>query len=70
MVAPKEKALKCQECHIRNSGRLENLKGFYMPGRDKASVVDSFGWIAVLASLAGVTIHGLGRFFTRNGKEK
>ncbi len=70
MVAPKEKALKCQECHTRNSGRLENLKGFYMPGRDKASVVDSFGWIAVLASLAGVTIHGLGRFFTRNGKEK
>ncbi|MBF0377912.1 MAG: tetrathionate reductase family octaheme c-type cytochrome [Desulfamplus sp.] len=70
MVAPKEKALKCVECHINNSGRLEELTGFYMPGRDKASIIDSFGWLAVLASLAGVTLHGLGRFFTRNGNGK
>ncbi|MBF0111399.1 MAG: tetrathionate reductase family octaheme c-type cytochrome [Desulfamplus sp.] len=70
MVAPREKALKCIECHTRNDGRLENLTGFYMPGRDKASIVDSFGWLAVLGSLAGVALHGLGRFLTRNGKEK
>lgn len=70
MVAPKESALKCVECHTRDTGRLENLKGFYMPGRDRASVVDSFGWLAVLGSLGGVFIHGLGRFFTRNGNGK
>ncbi|MFH1153285.1 MAG: tetrathionate reductase family octaheme c-type cytochrome [Pseudomonadota bacterium] len=70
MVAPKENALKCAECHTGNNGRLASLTGFYMPRRDSSKPVDSFGWIAILGSLAGVSLHGLGRFFTRNGKEK
>lgn len=69
MVAPKEKALSCTECHVRESGRLANLTGFYMPGRDRAKPVDSLGWLIVLGSLGGVGLHGLGRFFTRGSKE-
>ncbi len=68
MVAPKDKALECIECHVREDGRLEKLAGFYMPGRDRFTFVDSLGWLVVLGSLCGVTLHGLGRFFTRNGK--
>ncbi len=33
MVAPKEKALACVECHSKN-GRLAGIEGVYMPGRD------------------------------------
>ena len=68
MVAPRDSALKCIECHTRKTGRLESLAGFYMPGRDRFTLVDSVGWLVVFGSLGGVTLHGLGRFFTRNGK--
>ncbi len=70
MVAPKEKSLDCTECHSRRQSRLANLSGFYMPGRDRGKWLDTFGWIAVLGSLAGVVLHGVGRFFAngRNGK--
>jgi octaheme c-type cytochrome (tetrathionate reductase family) len=68
MVALKDKALQCQECHSRN-GRLQNLTGFYMPGRDANRPVETIGWIVVLGSLVGVFFHGLGRFITRGRKE-
>jgi len=68
MVAPKNKALSCTQCHDRDDGRLASLTGFYMPGRDKSAAVDSLGWLIVLGSLGGVGLHGLGRFFTRNGR--
>jgi octaheme c-type cytochrome (tetrathionate reductase family) len=64
MVAPKEQALSCQECHSQ-SGRLANLTGFYMPGRDGSKVVDILGWLVVLGSIAGVCFHGIGRALTR-----
>ncbi|SMC62759.1 octaheme c-type cytochrome, tetrathionate reductase family [Desulfocicer vacuolatum DSM 3385] len=71
MVAPKDKALDCTQCHRRDNGRLATLSGFYMPGRDKSTAVDSLGWIIILGSLGGVGLHGLGRFFTRkNGRRK
>jgi hypothetical protein len=65
MVAPKEEAVACNECHSQN-GRLENLNGFYMPGRDKSELLDRIGWIAVLATLGIFTLHGLGRLIFRN----
>lgn len=68
MVAPKDKALQCQECHSKN-GRLQNLSGFYMPGRDANRPVEIMGWIVVLGSLVGVFFHGLGRFIIRARKE-
>ncbi len=45
MVAPKNSAVACAQCHSRE-GRLNGLTGFYMPGRD------SFGWIEVLCCVA------------------
>jgi octaheme c-type cytochrome (tetrathionate reductase family) len=72
MVAPKEKALACTECHSRQGSRLANLGGFYMPGRDRNKWLDIFSWIAVLGALAGVVLHGTGRLLAKgkNGKNK
>lgn len=69
MVAPGKNALSCEECHIRESSRLANITDIYLPGRDKNDLLDGIGMIAVLGALFGVMLHGLGRFFTRNGKE-
>ena len=68
MVAPKEKALACQECHARE-GRLKNLSGFYMPGRDRNVWLDRLGILIVLATLAGVLIHGLLRIVLAGGRK-
>ncbi len=57
MVAPKEQALKCQECHSKD-GRLAKLKGFYLPGRDRWKVIDVLGWLGVALTLVGVLAHG------------
>ena len=69
MVAPKENVVSCNECHTRDDSRLANLAGFYMPGRDKFSLLDSLGWILVLGHVLGVGIHGLTRMFTNGRKE-
>jgi octaheme c-type cytochrome (tetrathionate reductase family) len=71
MVAPKDKSLSCTECHSKTGSRLANLKGFYMPGRDASKIINYAGWGVVFASLFGVLIHALGRFFSRgNGRKK
>lgn len=71
MVAPREKALNCKECHIRDTGRIANLSGIYLPGRDRLPLLDRFGFILAAGALAGIFFHGLGRFFAarNNGKE-
>ena len=68
MVAPKGNVVVCGECHVGEEGRLANIPGVYMPGRDGAGLIDPLGWILVFGSLAGVVLHGLGRLFT-NGKK-
>lgn len=68
MVAPKENVVDCIECHVSGDGRLANIEGVYMPGRDGAGLIDPLGWILVFGALIGVLLHGLGRLFT-NGKE-
>jgi len=62
MVGPKENAMACQECHAKE-GRLKDLPGFYMPGRDSNFWLDRIGIFAVLATLLGVLGHGLIRIF-------
>ena len=64
MVAPKEKALGCVECHTRG-GRLDKIQGVYIPGRDSNQWVDLIGWLAAGGTLAGVLIHGLVRIVRR-----
>jgi octaheme c-type cytochrome (tetrathionate reductase family) len=58
MVAPKEKALGCVECHTRENGRLAGLNDFYLPGRDRNIFLSKVGgWLFIL-SLLGVAGHG------------
>jgi octaheme c-type cytochrome (tetrathionate reductase family) len=70
MVAPAENAVKCSECHIRSAGRLANLAGFYMPGRDFFKLLDLGGWSAAALSLIAVLVHAFGRVIRRNGKKE
>ena len=64
MVAPKDKALACTECHSRN-GRLAGLDGVYIPGRDTYRLVDWLGWGIVWLSLIGSLGHGFLRIVSR-----
>lgn len=69
MVSSKEQAVQCNECHTRNDGRLANLSGFYIPGRDYSPVVEGLGGGLILITLLGVIIHGGARIFMgRKGK--
>lgn len=67
MVAPEKDALSCSECHS-GDGRLVDLAGFYMPGRDAHEVLDMAGWGAVVAALIAFFFHGLGRIVTRRNR--
>ena len=67
-VATASNALTCEECHSTN-GRLKNLAGFYLPGRDRNPVVEWFGILSILGAILGVVIHGTLRILS-NKKEK
>jgi octaheme c-type cytochrome (tetrathionate reductase family) len=60
MVAPAENAVGCNECHSKN-GRLKDIDGIYIPGRDAVEWLDIAGWGIALLTLIGVILHGLGR---------
>ena len=61
MVAPKQDALQCEQCHRKN-GRLEAIEGVYIPGRDRLPWLDRIGFSVALLTLIGVLGHGLGRY--------
>lgn len=58
MVAPKEDALACQDCHAK-AGRLASVEGMYLPGRDANRWLDLGGLLLVLGTLGGTLGHGL-----------
>lgn len=64
MVAPKEQSLDCKECHTRDNSRLQNLAGFYMPGRDYSKAIDFSGVALILLSFAGIFVHALVRLIS------
>ncbi len=70
MVAPKEDSLACESCHSPTESRLQNLAGFYMPGRDRLAGVDELGWTLVLLSLAGVAIHAFLRILAASRRAR
>lgn len=71
MVAPKDNVVTCTECHIQEGGRMANIAGVYMPGRDNFRLLDTVGWLAILGAFFGVCLHGLGRVFTKgNGRKE
>lgn len=58
MVAPKEDALACHQCHSEN-GRLAGIEGIYMPGTNTTPWLDKAGLLLALLTLIGVVLHGL-----------
>ncbi len=68
MVAPKQDALSCQQCHKVN-GRLEGITGVYMPGRDGSRALDIIGGALALLTLLGAVIHGALRYRLNSRKE-
>ena len=57
MVAPKEDALTCAQCHKEN-GRLSKVAGIYQPGTNSTPILDMLGSIVAWLTLLGVIIHG------------
>jgi octaheme c-type cytochrome (tetrathionate reductase family) len=64
MVAPKDKALGCAECHAAQ-GRLAGIEGVYLPARDHNLWVERIGWAMAALSLLGIMGHGAMRVGTR-----
>lgn len=70
MVAPKEKAVPCQECHTRaTDGRLAAITDIYLPGRDTKGWLDLLGGLMIAGAIGGGVLHGGIRIATRR-KEK
>ncbi len=68
MVAAKEDVVACSECHSKQ-GRLANVPGVYMPGRDSIAALNYIGWGGVALALIGVLIHGLLRMVSATRRE-
>lgn len=68
MVAPKEKALKCAQCHSAD-GRLQAVSGIYLPGRDGGGWVNWLGLLLVGGTLLGVLGHAMIRLVSGLGSK-
>ena len=70
MVAPAKEALGCEDCHAKN-GRLGEIDGIYLPGRDSNRWLDMGGFGILALTFLGVGFHGALRAFfnKRNDKE-
>jgi len=73
MVAPKEGALTCAQCHAPSDGvgRLDKVPGIYIPGRRANEWLDIAGWGLAGLAFLGVLAHGGIRIFiSRKGAGK
>lgn len=68
MVAPKEQALACDECHA-DPGRLADVPGIWLPGHDRNPTLDRLGFGLAGLMLLGVGVHGGIRFLTRTRRK-
>ena len=70
MVAPKEDAVRCKECHTRaEDGRLVEITDIYLPGRDRSALLDRLGFGLAGLMLVGAIGHGSLRFLSRNKRK-
>lgn len=70
MVAPKDKAVPCQDCHTRASdGRLASITDIYVPGRDSKPWLDLLGGLMIAGAIGAGLVHGAIRIAARR-KEK
>jgi hypothetical protein len=69
MVAPKERAVRCVECHTPAAeGRMAGVEGVYLPGRDRNPFLDRLGIGLVALTLAAALAHGLLRLTLGGGR--
>ncbi len=68
LVTEKENALKCVDCHSRNS-RLKSIQSCWVPGRDRSMIMDILGMILILGTMSGVLMHGFIRYKNSGKKE-
>jgi len=68
MVAPKEKALACADCH-KEGGRLDGVPGVWLPGQDRHPVLERIGFGLAGLTFLGVLGHATLRM-TLRGKRK
>ena len=64
MVAKASEAVSCKECHA-TEGRLQNLKGFYLVGRDSSKLLDWTGILMIAFAFAGISIHAVIRIISK-----
>lgn len=69
MVAPKENALACMECHSA-SGRLDGIGGIYLASHDRFPWLDKTAWIAIALTALAILIHMLMRLFAGAGRRQ
>ncbi|MCW9046009.1 MAG: tetrathionate reductase family octaheme c-type cytochrome [Alphaproteobacteria bacterium] len=69
MVAPAKEALGCEDCHSRD-GRLAEIDGIYIPGRDTNPWLDIGGFAILAMTVFGVGAHGALRFFFNKRNDK
>jgi octaheme c-type cytochrome (tetrathionate reductase family) len=69
MVVPKGQALACGACHA-DAGRLADVPGIWLPGRDRNPMLDRFGFGLAGLMLLGVGVHGGIRFLTRTRRKE
>ena len=63
-AAPDAAPVHPESCHAKG-GRLDQVKGIYIPGRDGNPLVNTLGWLAAGGALCGISLHGLIRFLRR-----
>ena len=64
MVAPKEQALDCAQCHARQS-RLGAVPGIWLTGKHHSPLLDRIGFGLAGLTLLGVLIHAALRVLSR-----
>jgi hypothetical protein len=62
MVASKDKAVECKECHAEE-GRLKEVDISYMPAAGKTKLIDLLSMLAIAATVLGIIGHALIRLF-------
>ncbi|WP_420231222.1 tetrathionate reductase family octaheme c-type cytochrome [Pseudomonas sp. ABY48] len=69
MVAPKEQALDCAQCHSSQS-RLAAVPGIWLPGKDRNALLDTLGFTLAGLALLGVSSHGLLRIVAHQRRRR
>ena len=70
MVAPKENVVACSECHTVMRAGWRTWPAFTCRAATAPALIDTLGWLVILGSLVGVSLHGIGRIFTNGNNKK